>query len=668
METIDQKVINDNKEIYACIQSELYKATFEILLATAWFTDEDLFNILLGKLAEGVRVEVIIADNQENEKLDFGLLVSKGAFVYKIKNSGYGIMNQKFCVIDQRIALHGSYNWSVNAKKNNHESIISTNHSETIRSLIENFHEIKNRILEQNGEPVSKPTIAVSRAELPKGIPVDVSAKAGMEFEQVLDTMIAAEIRNFDRKLLREHGFSRCNANNGDHQVLYKAFDTLYYVFINDIDVVEDKKTRLVAKIEEQRIKSQDNITRNSEIQIDFLERAHVIGKTNLEVSRTNQETELEVTSKSIEKIRQDKIPVLEEKNYQLDKQIKEKEGAILRPKFKWFEFIPTMLFGIVLVFYIFLFYSSGAYILLFSAQDAAEQQLQNIPVAATQIFDSKALHKAFERGGTTPMFILAFPLLLIILSVIDQYARSRWSKLGKAALTVLILFADAVIAYQVTQTIYEINYSRGTVNVPWKFQMVFADPHFYLVFVFGAAGLFLFKVVFKKFISIFEERNPDNITLSNRLAVKHLQEELNSNLEKIAILKEEVAVLEKHSIQLKAEIKHIDLELSNLPQSLNQDLQKRKQQLIQASATIDRIAAIYTTRVQSDNIRISLDALKDRINIFLEGWNDLLFQEYAVSKASLKASQAAQVATEWQDEKLASNVIDKRVKINQDA
>jgi phosphatidylserine/phosphatidylglycerophosphate/cardiolipin synthase-like enzyme len=143
METIDQQVINDNREIYAKIQSELWKAEFEILIATAWFTDDDLFNILLDRLAAGIHIEVIIADNQENEKLNFNLLQAKGASVYRIKGQGYGGMNQKFCVIDKQLALHGSYNWSMNAKKNNQESIISTDHKDTVLSLIKTFNDTK---------------------------------------------------------------------------------------------------------------------------------------------------------------------------------------------------------------------------------------------------------------------------------------------------------------------------------------------------------------------------------------------------------------------------------------------------------------------------------------------------------------------------------------------
>lgn len=154
-------------------------------------------------------------------------------------------MNQKFCVIDKRIALHGSYNWTMNARKNNHESIIRTNHQGTITGLMENFVGIKTRIQEQKGELPSPGASPTPQAEKAKSVPIEVPGKTGAEFEQVLDSMIAAEVGSFDRKMLREQSLERCKANHGDHQVLYKPLDTLYSVFINDIDVTEDKKRDL---------------------------------------------------------------------------------------------------------------------------------------------------------------------------------------------------------------------------------------------------------------------------------------------------------------------------------------------------------------------------------------------------------------------------------------
>jgi hypothetical protein len=663
MELIDQQVINDNKDIYAKIQIELLSAEFEILIATAWFTDEDLFNILERKLAEGVRIEIIVADNIDNEKLDFNILATKGAIVYKIPNRGYGTMNQKFCVIDKRIALHGSYNWTMNAKKNNQESIISTNHKDTIDALIENFERIKTNIIKGNEATLDKPVSAI-KAENVKGIPVEVPVKVGAEFEKVLDSMIAAEVGNFDRKLLREQGFERCSANNGDHQVLHKSFDTLYSVFINDIDVIEDKKKRLIVKIDEHRVKNIDLLTKNCELRIGFVENETGLKRENLKRNRTNLEKEVDLQLKNIEELKVNQVSFIEAQNKELDQHIKSKEREAVTPKFKWFDFIPTVIFNAALLVYLFLFYSSAAYILLFSIADAKEAQLQGAVATEAQIFNPEAVVKALGKGGSAPYFIFLFVFIPLAAAVIDRFISGKWGTLIGFLGGILVL--DGAVAFKVSQSVYEVNYMQGNVNVPWRTPMAFTDTNFYLVFVFGAFGLLLFKFAFKKLMQIFEDRNPDILAQRNHLLIQHLREEMAGNHDKIMLLKDEVTGFEKSIIQLRADAKHADQELDYLPITLNQLLQKTKSQLIKDCDTIEKIAAIYTMHIQSDNLPISVDALKDRINVFLEGWNDFLHKEYSVVRAELKSAQAADVAIDWQTNKLKGNQIDKRVIINQ--
>ncbi len=660
MELIDQQVINDNKEIYAKIKSELFQAEFEILIATAWFTDEELFNILLSKLAEGIHIEVIIADNQENEKLDFGLLESKGATVYKIKSNGYGGMNQKFCVIDKHIALHGSYNWSVNAKKNNQESIITTDHKETVASLIDTFNETKTRILAQKTEPAN--ANAAPKPEKPKAVPMEVTVKMEDEFRHILDSMIAAEVGSFDRDMLRKHGFERCKANNGDHQILNTALDTLYSVFLNDIDVIEDKKRRLTTKIEEHRIKNLDNITKNGEIQINFLERETELGQADLETRRTNLEAEIEVTSKNIDELKVTKISFLTGKNDELDRQIKLAEREFLRPKFKWFEFIPTAIFNAALLFYLFLFYSSAAYILLFSVADAKAAEAQGVPIAAAQIFNQDAMNKALHKAGTAPYFIFLFVFIPLAFAVIDRFVTGKWVTVFSFVFGIVLL--DGAVAFKVTQAVYEVNYARGNTNESWHIGMAFTDTNFYLVFVFGAFGLLLFKLAFKKLMQIFEDRDPDIATQRNGVLIKQLRQEIAENTDKILVLKEETSTLEKAVIQLRADIKLTSQELAALPSALNQNLQRKRSSMLADSKTIDEVAAIYTQHIQSDNLPISINALKDRINVFLEGWDDFLHQQYSVALATLKAGQASEIAGAWQNDKIDNHKISKRVTV----
>ncbi|WP_184548331.1 phospholipase D-like domain-containing protein [Mucilaginibacter sp. FT3.2] len=662
IDTIDQQVIDDNKEIFATILAALQHAEFEILIATAWFTDDELFAVVLDKIAEGVHVEIIVADNQENEKLDFNLLVAKGAIVNKIKNIGYGIMNQKFCVIDKRLALHGSYNWTVNAKKNNHESIIKTNHEQTVQSLINNFNTIKQRIVDiQSG--IEHSEVGRNSPERPTPIPITLPLKAGEEFEKVLDSMIAAEIGSFDRKLLREQGFERSKLNSGDHQVLSKAFDTVYSVFINDIDVIDDKKKRLQTKIDEHRIKTRDALTKTCELEIDHCSKNNAINKTNLENEKSGAESEVAVLERNIEQIQKDKIPFIERQNEELNTEIKKSELEFFTPKIKWYELIPTAIFNVALLSYLFVFYSSAAYILLFSVGDAKEAEAQNIPIAVPQIFNAHAISKAVEKGWVAFVFICLFVFIPLSFAMADRFIKTKW--VNHLIFWTGIIFLDGAVAYKVTQSIYEVNYARGNVNTPWIWNIAFSDTNFYLVFVFGALGLLMFKFALKKLMQLFEDRDPDILTQKNQMLVKQLRADLEVNLAKIMTLKEEISMVDKQVIRLKSDIKLLIQELANLPLRLADELQRKQSKLITDLETIDKIASIYVMHIQSDNLPISVDALKDRINVFLEGWNDFLYQEYAIPKANSKTAQATEIAIAWQKEKLYTDRVDKRVKFN---
>ncbi|WP_440134339.1 phospholipase D-like domain-containing protein [Chitinophaga sancti] len=651
MEPVEQQVLNDNKEIYSKIQYELLRAQSEILVASAYFTDDHLFGILSDKLQQGVSIEIIIADNSDNERLDFSQLVAKGAAVYKIKGNGYGTMNQKFCVIDQKIALHGSYNWTINAKKNNHESIICTNHRETIDGLIENFNKTKPGTI----APIPKP------APSPQQQPIT----AGAEFEKVLDSMIAAEIGSFDRKLLREQGYLRCSANNGDHHVLYKAFDTLYSVFIHDIDVIDDKKKRLISKIEEYRQKKREALEKECELHVNFLEKESVITKNNLEIKAVKLSSETETIYKNIDDIRENKMPVKEKENEELKREIKVVEQESVRPKFKWFEFIPLVILNTALLIYLFIFYSSAAYILLFSVSNTRQKLAQGLPMEPPQIFYPDAITDTLAETKTAVLFIFLFVFIPVSFGIIDQFVKAKWKTLASVLGFLFgIIVLDGAIAYKVAQAVHEMNILTGNIRGEWRMGMAFSDTNFYLVFVFGAFGLILFKVVFKKMMHTFEERSPDTIAQKNQLKIKHLREEMAGNADKLLQLKGSITDLEIEIIQLKVDIKHTDLELKELPVRLNQNLQKSRNQLIKDLENIDKIATIYTIHIQSDNLPISVDALKDRINVFLEGWNDFLHQEYAIAKATTKTAQAAEVAAEWQETKIFVHRIDHRVKI----
>ena len=134
------------EDIELYITEELMKAQTTIRVAVAWFTNKRLLSILKFKQKNGVKVEIIINDDNINRNaLDFKSLLNIGGEVLFTKSSK-SLMHCKFCVIDDNVLITGSYNWTTKAEESNKEQItISCGDIEEIRKFNNEFYEIKKK-------------------------------------------------------------------------------------------------------------------------------------------------------------------------------------------------------------------------------------------------------------------------------------------------------------------------------------------------------------------------------------------------------------------------------------------------------------------------------------------------------------------------------------------
>jgi hypothetical protein len=107
------------EEIQHQILDSIEAAEFCIWVAVAWFTDQVLYNALAKKNSEGISVRLILIDDEINKNgINF-----KGFPVTWISSEGThnNLMHCKFCVIDLKKVIHGSYNWTNKARFNNEQ-------------------------------------------------------------------------------------------------------------------------------------------------------------------------------------------------------------------------------------------------------------------------------------------------------------------------------------------------------------------------------------------------------------------------------------------------------------------------------------------------------------------------------------------------------------------
>lgn len=100
------------QEIIGAIQD----AKYLIWVAVAWFTSARILEELKKRKEDGLNIRIITSEEYSNRYL-IGEMADEFE-VIPIKKQGTHRLHDKFCIIDLEYVMHGSYNWSENAKNN----------------------------------------------------------------------------------------------------------------------------------------------------------------------------------------------------------------------------------------------------------------------------------------------------------------------------------------------------------------------------------------------------------------------------------------------------------------------------------------------------------------------------------------------------------------------
>jgi hypothetical protein len=124
------------------LKQELWKADKSIYIAVAWFTNVDIFNVIKNKARSGCTIKIIVNDDDINKStIDFDKFNEDNLEVFKVKSIG-NLMHHKFCVIDNKTVISGSYNWSNKADSNFENIIINQNDNVLASQFINEFNNI----------------------------------------------------------------------------------------------------------------------------------------------------------------------------------------------------------------------------------------------------------------------------------------------------------------------------------------------------------------------------------------------------------------------------------------------------------------------------------------------------------------------------------------------
>lgn len=131
------------ENIEQCILKEIGDAHYAIFVSVAWFTNKKLFNALLEKARNNCYVSIIIQLDEINAQcgIDYSQIQIGRSECFKISKDAE-LLHDKFCVIDFKKVITGSYNWTYKASTNS-ENILILNDPSVATQYISRFEQQK---------------------------------------------------------------------------------------------------------------------------------------------------------------------------------------------------------------------------------------------------------------------------------------------------------------------------------------------------------------------------------------------------------------------------------------------------------------------------------------------------------------------------------------------
>jgi phosphatidylserine/phosphatidylglycerophosphate/cardiolipin synthase-like enzyme len=128
-------------DIKSVIVHQLQAANSEILVAVSWLTDREIYQLLMNKIKAGVHVSVITRNdylNNHSNALQWNDFIKQGGEL-RFCEPGK-MLHYKFAVMDQKVAISTSYNWTCFAGTNNRENILVIDDAEAIQNFNNEFN------------------------------------------------------------------------------------------------------------------------------------------------------------------------------------------------------------------------------------------------------------------------------------------------------------------------------------------------------------------------------------------------------------------------------------------------------------------------------------------------------------------------------------------------
>jgi phosphatidylserine/phosphatidylglycerophosphate/cardiolipin synthase-like enzyme len=141
--TVTEVYFSPNGGCQEVIIKKIETATSTIDIAMYYFTSIPIAEALVKAEKRGVEVRMYLDKSQKKGKWSKGSYLAKNGAEIRYKK-GSGLMHHKFAVIDGKVVITGSYNWTKAAEVRNDENLLVIYDEGIVKRYLRKFKELWN--------------------------------------------------------------------------------------------------------------------------------------------------------------------------------------------------------------------------------------------------------------------------------------------------------------------------------------------------------------------------------------------------------------------------------------------------------------------------------------------------------------------------------------------
>ena len=622
-------LITNGTEIKQRIISEITKASENVYVAVAWFTDRDIANAIISAKNRNVVIDIILSSNTNNEEV-IRMLKAENISVHAFDiGDTRGLMHHKFCLFDNKFSINGSFNFSYNASKNNVENIVVSDDKYLYAQFLTEFEQLKYNIDNQIALTTSQtPEIKVQQLQ-----PINIVDTFAQQLDNLLYSTTQINAEEYKKK-----GYETSKRNQGNIDIFRAEYNEIaeeIKAYAND-DGLNNKKSILTSNISNVYRVTKSNLEAEKQDKISIAKKDNELEKRQLSDKITRLQEEKSILESGNQNTGEKGLLQINkeiEKN-KLEKKTLEQSFDV-KPFWNMGTILSTVLL-IILTFYLSFFFASAVYKVLFEYNIIQNSMEAGVRPGLPELFDANAIVKIFRQKGIFFGFVgVIFFVFPVALSNIKLFG-SKDKLINSLLFWVGLLIFDVVVAAMIAKNTDEIKSlligKKSQLNI-WE---VVKHGEFWMIFMFGMIPLIITHYVIEKIFNSYKNSQRDLVDAEKSRIIQLLDTEvinLNSEKESIGInvnkKDEAISECKMKIIKLETDINSIE----NQIESRYAEMQKQ----------INAIYEDFNTKIVGGRIFTDV-ILSSVITSYKSGFIEYLPKFYSTEEVSIRVKDIEQI------------------------